>query len=165
MVYDMDGWAYAVVDNLLRKGNAGNGEPGTRLRPGYGGQAREREKPGVRDSATRDLALRRNWARPGRRPAARSRRDEGKVKHPFRPPAPGGCRGNQPRARWYGCPRNSLPSIRTVRRRFGPDKPAGESPVEIDPLHEEHNPRERYARDLALRYQIAGKVVGQLHML
>jgi len=63
MVFDMDGWAYAVVDNLLRKSNVGNLEQGTRLRPGYGGQAREQEKPGVRESATRDWALQRNLAR------------------------------------------------------------------------------------------------------
>ena len=29
MVFDMDYWAYAVVDNLMQKGNVGNGERGT----------------------------------------------------------------------------------------------------------------------------------------
>jgi len=37
-VFDMDEWAYAVVDNLLRKGNTGDREPAR------GGQARGRAK-------------------------------------------------------------------------------------------------------------------------
>ena len=82
MAFYMHGWAYAVVDNLMQKsnignreqgtgnrkpgdtfargGNGGNRERGTRLRPGYGGQAGERAEshghwnpPQVEDSTGR----------------------------------------------------------------------------------------------------------------
>ena len=36
MVFDMDYWAYAVVDNLLQKNNAGRREQGNGEQPGIG---------------------------------------------------------------------------------------------------------------------------------